>query len=362
MKKSKIVWVVILLFFLMLSLIACGTNGGSNDGATGDGEEIPPPADSGDPPGSIDLAALKGPGNAPTNLLHQGMAASYEGQIFHVDRMYEGNIWTTSIETGESQLLLEGRLHHLNVSGGVVFAAGSIPPEEGGDGFDIYGIFRINTDGTGFSILKEGTFGVLILQDEYLYFTEVIDGGLYRMKADGSEETLLLEDIYDNVAIINDRIYVMADLDGGYVTNIYEMPLDGSQSPVPIIEDTFGGMFHVGGTDLYYELRDNTSNTYRYDTVAKAQTVFTDKWVNYLNEYEGILYYYWSGRRQDNEDQGFYRRNKDSREETLIFKAENMFDVNIAGGKIFWHDNDAQRRISVMDLDGANQTYVQQIQ
>jgi hypothetical protein len=360
MKKKRWAGWLILLLVVAMMISGCGSGSGSNVG-TDDGDQGSSSGDNGsDPPEAGKPLVLKGPGNTPSNLLHQGMAAEHDGYIYHIDRMFEGNLWKTSIETGETQMLLEGTLHHINANGGAVFVTGSVPPAENGDGLNIYGIFRIQTDGSGFTVVKEGTFGVLLMQDEYLYFTDVMDGGLYRMKYDGSEEKRLLKDIYDDVVIVNETIYIATDLDGSGATHLYALPLDGSGAPAIIAEDLFGE-FQAANKTLYYELRDNTSNTYRYDTVSKKSELFVDKWVDDLNSDGEYLYYYWNGRRQDNEDQGFYKKSVSTGEETLVMKIEYMFDINVAGGKVYWHNNDEQRRISVMNPDGTGQAFVEQM-
>ncbi|MBF7097423.1 DUF5050 domain-containing protein [Alkalibacter mobilis] len=351
-QKGSLLLIVLLIFVLFLG--GCGSDGGSvedGDGQTSQGN------DSNDSNGA-EIIVLEGAGNSPSNLLHQGMAIEYEGHVYHVDKMFEGSIWKTSMESGESQLLLEGTLHHLNVNGGLLFAVGSVAA--GSDGLGTDGIFMSNIDGSGFTVLKEGYFGLLILQDEYLYFTDVVEGGLYRMKYDGSEETLILENIYDNVAIFNDHIYVMADLDEQYVSNIYELFLDGSGEPVMIVNDVFGGTFDVVENELFYILRDNMGDMHRYDTEKKTERLFLDTWVDNLNGQGTDLYYFWSGVRKDNTDKGLYYFNDETGEKEMILAAESIFDINMAGGKIYWHDNDAQRRISVMNIDGTDREYVEQ--
>jgi hypothetical protein len=88
--------------------------------------------------------------------------------------------------------------------------------------------------------------------------------------------------------------------------------------------------------------------------------IFAYKWMDYVNTDGEYLYYFWSGVRQDNADSGLYRTRADGSEDVLILQTEELFSPNIAGGKIFWHNNDDQRRLTVMNLDGSEMTFVEQ--
>lgn len=301
---------------------------------------------------------LEGPGNTSANLLHDGLAAEYDGYIYHVDEMMAGSIWKMPVGGGESALIQKGTFHDLNVNGGVIFALGYVPNPD--TGLSTYGIFMMNTDGSNMKVIKEGNFEELILYDEYLYFADIIEGGLYRMKYDSSDEALLLADIYDDFTIIDDALYIYASLGEDYTTNIYKMPLDGSALAEMIVQDTFGGAMDVALGEIYYIARDNTNNMYRYNTEAGENDQFLDKWVDSINAEGEYLYYFWTGNRQDNADSGMYRMKQDGSEAQMIMHTESLFSINIAGGKMFWHNNDEQRRLTVMNLDGTELTFVEQ--
>lgn len=374
MKNKSITWLLILLLVPAI-FVGCASGSKSNGNNTITTTNAPKPQATGTDHGTTTTVAtnpeskppvaqqplvLKGPGFSPSNLLNEGMAAEHDGYIYHIDQMFQGNLWKTSVNSGESELLLEGSLHDINANGGAVFAAGSVPPSKDGGKLDLYGIFRIQADGTGFTVVKEGSFDNLMLQDDYLYFTDVKEGGLYRMKYDGTDEKRLLEKIQEEVVIINEAIYFVTDLQGSNDRHLYTMPLDGSTPPKLLVKDLWGG-FYAAGNSLYFELRGNsTDKTYRYDTVSKTDEFYMDKAVNNLNTDRENLYYFWDGKRQDNEDQGFYQKNLASGKETMVMKAKEMYDINLAGGKIFWHSNDDQRRIMVMNLDGTNQAFAEQ--
>lgn len=302
--------------------------------------------------------SLSGMGNTPSNLLEDGVAAEYDGYIYHTDKMMFGNLWRTPVGGGESELLQEGRFNCINCSGGVIFSLGSVLDPE--TGFNIDGIYRMNLDGSGLTLIKEGWFEELILYDEYLYYSDFVEGELKRVKYDGSDETLFFDNFYYDFVIIGGSLYVCAELGEEYVENVYRMPLDGSGEPEKVISDIFGGGIYAANECIYFIARDNSSNTYQYNTETGETSVFLEKWVYSVNTDGDYLYYWWTGVRMDRSDCGFWRVRPDGSEDQLIMQAETFFAPNIAGGKVFWHNNDDERRLSVMNLDGTDLAFVEQ--
>jgi len=297
-------------------------------------------------------------GNTNSNLLQDGIAAEYDGYIYHADRMMQGNLWRTPVGGGESELIQKGKFSCINVSDGVIFALGAVYDQE--TGFYVDGIYRMNLDGSDLEMIKEGWFEQLILYDEYLYYSDFVDGELRRIKYDGSDETLFLDNFYYDFVIIGGSLYVCAELGEEYVENVYRMPLDGSGEPEIVISDIFGGGIDAANETIYFTARDNTSNTYQYDPATGETSVFLEKWIYWVNTDGDYLYYWWTGLRQDKSDCGFYRVRPDGSEDQLIMQADEFYGTNIAGGKVYWHNNDEERRLCVMNLDGTDLTFVEQ--
>ncbi len=347
---------------LALAISGCSSSKGAGQPTAENPAKAPPESSAESPSGSAGAAALTltGYGNTSSNLLHDGIAAEYDDYIYHVDKMMAGNIWRMPVGGGAGELLAKGDFHDLNVNGGVIFALGSIVDPETGSYVD--GIVRMNIDGSNLHIVKEGYFEELILFDDYLYFADTIEGGLYRMKYDGSEEKMLLDGIYDGYIVIEGSLYICAELGEEYKLNVYKMPLDGSAEPQLIIEDIFGGSIYTAGDSIFYFPRDNTSDTCRYDAKTGEISVFRSNWIDYVNTDGERLYYFWSGVRADNADMGLYRCSLDGSGEEMILPSEPFFDLNIAGGKMFWHNNDEERRLTVVNLDGSEMGFAEQAQ
>jgi hypothetical protein len=354
---------------MALILSACGgsqTPASVSDNPSDGNQEIAETAESEAPVAATEISGdavaaplvLKGLGNTPSNILNGGIAVEYDGYIYHTDRMMWGNIWRTPAGGGESELIQSGTFHDLNVSGGVIFAVGSVMDQDTGLNKD--GIYRMNVDGSGLILVKEGYFEQLALNDDYLYFMDTMDCGLYRMKYDGGDVTFLLENVYSDFIIIDDALYVCAELGGTYDMNVYKLPLDGSAEPEAVIFGIFGGGIDAVGKSIYFEGGNNTSNTYRYDTVTGETDIFLPKWISQMNTDGENIYYYWNGVRMDNADCGLYRINPDGSGEQLVMQAETFFGLNIAGGKMFWHNNDEQRRLTMMNLDATDIAFVEQ--
>lgn len=359
---TGILTVILVSLCLVFLFAACGKEGSPTQAAqpsSDSAEKTDMPGNSpASQPDTASAIVLSGPGNSPANLLHEGMSAEYDGYIYHTDKMMEGNIWRTPVAAGESELLCKGSFRGLNVNGGVIFALVSSP--DPASGLEAGGICRMNTDGSNAKLLKEGYFSRLILNDEYLYYTDGSDGSMYRMKYDASEEKLLLKQgVFDSFIIVNGALYLYCDLDEEYVTNIYKMPLDGSAAPKKIIDDIFGGV-SVGLNEIFYSARDNSSNMFRYDTATGEKSGFTDRWIDYVNTDGEYLYYFWSGAKADNSDSGLYRMKPDTSENQMLLPAEELYDLNISGKKLFWHNNDEMRRLTTAKLDCTDVGFVVQ--
>jgi|GEM_PF-1622963 len=298
---------------------------------------------------------LSGPGNLPANLLHGGLAAEYDGYIYHVDQMIEGDLCRTPIAGGPSELLAQGSFRSINVNSGLIFSLLSYP---GPDlNLENGGICVMNVDGSNVKILKEGYFSQLVLYDEYLYYA--YDSGLYRMKFDGSGEELLWKaDIYESFFITGGMIYAFPYSESDNTTNLSRMPLDGSTDPELLVQDLWGTV-DVGVNELYYETRDNSSSQFKYNTVTGEKTAFSNQTFDNITPYADSLYYFWSGVRVDDADSGIYRMNPSTGESILLLKVDQIFSLNAAGGKLFWTTNDDLRRVTVSNLDCTDIQFVE---
>lgn len=292
---------------------------------------------------------FEGPGNSPSNLLAYGMAVGYEGYLYHIDRMMEGSIWKTSMADGSSELLLQGNYSFLNVSGSNLFM---FALDEGG-------ILSLNLENKKTVLLKEGFFGGLVIQDEWLYYADSFDGGLYRMKYDGSEDKLIQEGIYDEYAIDGETIYFMTsdfDDDGSY---IYKIPLEGGK-PEKCTPKTFGGFFTAADGYIYYEPAENGTFSFRRVRAdGTDESVLLEKSISSPNVSGEWLYYHTGGKTQDKSDLGVYRIRVDGTDDTFIAPGVIGFDFNVAGDKVFFHTNDDQRRLTVMNLDGSEMRFLE---
>ncbi|MFH5836814.1 DUF5050 domain-containing protein [Proteiniclasticum sp. C24MP] len=303
--------------------------------------------------------SLKGPGNLMSNLLHDGTAAYHEGYVYHSDKMMYGNLMRTDVKTDETQLLVKGTLHDINVGDGRIFAVGDVDPMNPDD-FALSGIFMSRLDGSDVRLLKEGYFEELVLYEEYLYFYDVMDGNFMRMKYDGTEETLLLEGAYPQIVILEGSLYIHASLDNDdALSYIYKMPLSGGEPQKVDPVGTFGGTIHVAMEDIIYISRNgDTKGMKRYDAETGEITDFLDTWISDIVQDEEWIYYYWSGVRQDNEDQGIYRSRPDGSEATLLQKREYVSSFNIAEKYLYYITNDEQRRVTRLNLETLEESFV----
>ncbi|NCC80116.1 MAG: DUF5050 domain-containing protein [Clostridia bacterium] len=372
---KKFMSVLLMLLFMTTIISGCAAEKTPEEGAGGpvqeepsSGEEAENPSESeeGETAGESEEAepeklvlSLEGPGNLMCNLLQDGTAVYEDGMIYHSDKMMFGNLMRTDVKTDETELLVKGTLHDINVGDGRIFVVGDVDPVNPDD-FATSGIFMTKLDGSDVTLLKEGYFEELVLYDEYLYFYDVMDGNFLRMKYDGTEETLLLEGGYPQIVILKDQLYLHTSLDGDdSMSYLYKMALDGGE-PVKVDPvSTFGGTIHVAGSDIVYIGRSNdTQGMKKYDTETGQITDFLDTWISDIVYDEDFIYYFWSGVRMDNEDQGIYRSRPDGSEATLLKKTESASSFNIADKYLFYITNDEKRRVTRLDLETLNESFV----
>ncbi|HBW12248.1 MAG TPA: hypothetical protein DEF30_00190 [Proteiniclasticum sp.] len=302
------------------------------------------------------VLSLEGFGNTMSNIINDGMAVFEAPYLYHMDSMITGNILRTNLETKESEVLVEGQFSFLNYGDGTLFFAGSYYPEEATE--SSYGIFRMDTDGENLMLLQKGYITDLLLYDEYLYFFNSDEGGLFRLKYDGTEETLLVKDVYEGYALVNDMIYLNNYLDGASESYVYKLPLTGGTPEKVDEQDTFGTDLFPTKEFILYEPRVNGSRSLTRYSTENGQFSQLDKAISGVTEAEDIIYYYWSGRRQDKADQGIYKSKPDGTEEELILQVQNAFSLNYVNGKLYYHTNDEKRRISVLDPVTLEQSFL----
>ena len=302
------------------------------------------------------VLSLEGFGNTMSNIINDGMAVFEAPYLYHMDRMITGNILRTNLETKESEVLVEGQFSFLNYGDGTLFFAGSYYPEEATE--SSYGIFKMDANGENLQLIQKGYITDLLLYEEYLYFFNSDEGGLFRLKYDGTEETMLVKDVYEGYALVNDMIYLNNYLDGASESYVYKLPLTGGTPEKVDEQDTFGTyLFPAKGFILYEPRVDGSRGMTRFNT-ENGQFSQLDKAISDVTEAEDLIYYFWSGRRQDNADQGIYKSRADGSEEELILQVEIAFSLNYVNGKLYYHNNDEKRRISVLDPVTLEQSFL----
>jgi hypothetical protein len=123
-------------------------------------------------------------------------------------------------------------------------------------------------------------------------------------------------------------------------------------------QDTFGTyLFPAKGFILYEPRVDGSRGMTRFNT-ENGQFSQLDKAISDVTEAEDLIYYFWSGRRQDNADQGIYKSRADGSEEELLLQVEIAFSLNYVNGKLYYHTNDEKRRISVLDPMTLEQSFL----
>jgi hypothetical protein len=333
----------LLLLCLFLST-ACSDNAGNQTAPT-----------TGDTPtGSVkpseiinskDELKLEGLGTNPANSAAYGMAVELDGDVYHLDRIMEGNI-LKSDASGLTELLLKGTCSGLNANSEHLFFFD----------YNSSAIMSLDLKSMEQKEIRKGAVTQLLLNDEYLYFTDY-DGILFRIKYDGTGEAKLAEDIWEGFQISDNQIYFdSSDLNkdsSDYSRYVYRLPLNGG-TPEKVVDEALFKTFAVGEGYIFYEtVIDGNSTIRRTDSAGNNAVTLFNKSLEDILIFSSKLYYFTNGRTKDKSDQGIYMADLDGKNDTMIAKLIGT-SFNIAGNSAYFLTYDNDRVLNAVDLDGTN--------
>ncbi|MBP1918745.1 DUF5050 domain-containing protein [Youngiibacter multivorans] len=288
---------------------------------------------------------LGGLGTNTANSAAYGMAVELDGDVYHLDRIMEGNI-LKSVTSGSTELLLKGTYSGLNAKSEHLFFFN----------YDSSAIMSLDLKSMEQKEIRRGSATQLLLNDEYLYFTDY-DGILSRIKYDGTGEAKLAEDIWEGFQIYDNYIYFdSSDLNkdsSDYSRYVYRLPLNGG-TPEKVVDEALFKTFAVGEGYIFYEtVIDGSSTIRRTDSAGNNTVTLFNKSLEDILIVSGKLYYFTNGRTKDKSDQGLYLADLDGKNDTMIIKLAGA-SFNIAGSSAYFLTSEDDRALNAVNLDGTN--------
>lgn len=255
----------------------------------------------------------------------------------------------------------------------------------------IKGIYRTNINNGKIEQISDRCAVALNVVAEWVYFVDgSSEGGIYKVKLNGTNETKISSVTSYSMYVENDWIYYTAEYWGGI---IYKMRTDGSS--VTNLTEEDGNKFLVNGNTIYY-LRRSDNRVCKVSTDGKNNTEFGAQYEgydlalvgerlvieaphnylisvkldgsdptyfysdninrNYLNGYDGWVYYLEHDYTQDEVSVAFCRIRPDGTEHTEIYKIEytyltNMY-VDVLDGYIYFKAESANNELFRVKFDG----------
>ena len=253
------------------------------------------------------------------------------------------------------------------------------------------GIYRTNRSSGKTEQISNRCAIALNVVAEWLYFVDgSYDGGIYKVKLDGTNETQLSSVISYSMYVEDGWIYYIDQYWGGI---IYKMKTDGSS--VTKLTEENSNEFIVNGNTIYY-LRRSDSCLCKVSTDGEDDAEFGDGYKgddlalvgdrlviaaphdylisvkldgsdptsfysgninrNYLNGYNGWVYYLETDFTQDEKSSAFCRIKPDGTERTEIYKINytllaNMY-VDVLDGYIYFKNDNGKNELCRVRFDG----------
>ncbi|HWR23752.1 MAG TPA: DUF5050 domain-containing protein [Feifaniaceae bacterium] len=273
--------------------------------------------------------AESGAGNTPGNSINAGLAAEYNGSIYYASRGDSYHIHRMNADGSGDIALNDTNSWNLNIADGTIYFSND------SDGNRIY---RMGVNGGPYERLSEDACSQMRVADGYIYYRNASDRNrLYRMRTDGTENERLYGEPVEYFNIADGYAYFAASDNGGRVA---KLALDSGEAQMLTEPEMDGGYLNVADGCLYFCGDGSNGMIVRYDT----QGAFDASWDEYeLSSYinvapDGYVYFYcykdWNG------TPGIYRSKYDGSEAEQLVEAEGVWNINVAGGWIFYRVNE----------------------
>ncbi len=293
-----------------------------------------------------EYADPNGPGNTSGNVANGALAAVQGEWIFYV--LNDGIHKVKADGTGES-LLIEGSFSCLNVAGDWVYFM------DGGKS----GVYKARPDGTEKTPITREPVATICVDDGWVYYTNYLpnseamdwsEAGIFKIRADGSEKTQLSYDFSNIIVVEGDWLYY---IDNNYA--IYKIRTDGTERTQ--LDYGACGSINVAGDWVYYVDTD-VNFTYKMRSDGTEKTLISSEFISSINVLGEWIYYsnFIFDFENFNDETGLFKMRLDGTEKTQLTN-DMAFIPNIAGDWIHYlrFDNEYNLDYCKVRIDGTEQ-------
>lgn len=189
-------------------------------------------------------------GNMAGNLYNNGLFCEYNGKIYFSNSYDEGDLYVMNSDGSNISKLYNDTISHINVAGKYIYySRNNLNPDNLDAIFrgNMFGVYRLNTNGKNLLILNNETCGVVSLGNNkifYQHYDSETALSLRSISIDGTNEQNLTKDAINPSCIIDGTMYY-SNVSGNY--NLMAMDIESGATSVlyegacwnPIYDDNY---------------------------------------------------------------------------------------------------------------------------
>lgn len=219
-------------------------------------------------------------GNTMSNLCNNGLAVSFNGDIYFVN-VYRGEDLYRVCGKMYSQITGD-KVKNLNIINDVIYYA-TLTGE----------LKSVDINGENEKIILSGHVEGLVATDKYIFFLDVFDNySINRYDLQTNEVKKVSSDICDKINMKDETLYYIKcsdDLDWYGSGQIYKVDINGENSKEVL--DVKTNQIIVEGDFLYYTSEEESYKLYRFNLVSKETEVIVEDQVGSFNILDEYIYY-----------------------------------------------------------------------
>ena len=247
-------------------------------------------------------------GNTTGNLMNGGRFCEVDGKIYFSNPADDDALYRMNSDCSSIKKLSSDKATAINVYGKYVYYVKnnfSRTAIEMGTRTNMYGVMRINTDGTSLTDLDDTKSKSAVLSGNYVFYENYNDTDglkLYKVKIDGKSNVQVLDYSIDTSSIFKNKIFY---INKEAKNNIYSMDTKTGNISLEYEANAFKPdcsadyLYYIDLSKNYALMRVNRSNK----TLEQVYASDTDKVINY-NRSENKIYFVLEG-----DNSGLYRMN-----------------------------------------------------
>lgn len=268
------------------------------------------------------------------NSLNGGLFSENEGfpnKLYYINPS-NGYLQFKYIEAEEIEVIAPIKLTNMTVAGNYIY--GSYKQD----------LYRMNLNGSNLKLLSTVSPKNIIVQGNWVYFTEETNYTLYRVQIDGNNEAKIVNDGATDFVVEGDSLYYINRQES---SRIYKVKIDGTNKEK--ISNNAATYLNISDDWLYY--RNGTSTTNR-NSVFKMKTDGTEETplnnVNstQINVADGWVYY-----SNQSDNSSIYKMKTDGSENAKL-NNDRSSEIHIVGNWVYYKNNNDSGRYYRIKKDG----------